>query len=174
MTQENAPARLPTHITTDFSELEAEFMKRVARIVWATLATVDRKGRPRTRISHPIWVVENGQPVGYWSTVPGSLKSKHIARNPNVSLTYWDPVHEQIYIQAKADWLDTPEDRQRIWDLYKDTPEPLGYDLAVWGFWKAGPQGKNFGVLRLQPTRVELFSIGALMSRQPPIVWKPR
>jgi general stress protein 26 len=174
MTQEDAPTRLPTQETKTFADLEREFVKRVARIVWCSLATVDRQDRPRIRIAHPIWEVVDGKPVGYWSTFPRSLKAKHIARNPNVSLTYWDPVHEQIYVDAKADWLEAPEDKQRIWDLYKNTPEPLGYDLAVWGFWKDGPQGKNFGVLRLQPTRVELFSIGALMSGQPPLVWKPQ
>jgi general stress protein 26 len=174
MTQEDAPGRVPTHFANDFSDLEPEFMKRVARVVWCSMATVDRQDRPRMRIAHPIWEVADGKPLGYWSTFPRSLKAKHIARNPNVSLTYWDPVHEQIYVEAKADWLDAPEDRQRVWDLYKNTPEPLGSDLAVWGFWKAGPQGKNFGVLRLQPTRVEMFSIGDLMSRRPPTVWKAR
>jgi len=173
MTDE-APQRLATRKTSDFSELEPEFMKRVARIVWCTMATVDRQDRPRSRIAHPIWVMEDGKPVGYWSTVPHSHKRKHLARNPNVSLLYWDPVHEQIYIQAKANWLDSPEDRQRVWDLYKNTPEPLGYDLAVWGFWKAGPEGKNFGVLRFEPSRVELYGIADLISGAPPLVWKPK
>jgi general stress protein 26 len=174
MTQEEVPKRLAAQHTTDFSQLEAEFMKRVARIVWCSMATVDRAGRPRSRVAHPIWVVEDGKPAGYWSTVPHSHKRKHLAHNPHVSLSYWDPVHEQIYIDAEADWLDTPEDRERIWNLYKDMPEPLGYDLAVWGFWKAGPQGKNFGVLRFRPTRVELYGIADLMQGKPPIVWKPR
>ncbi len=164
---------MTTRMTNDFSELETEFLKRVARIVWCTLATVDRQDRPRTRIAHPIWAVEDGVPVGYWSTVPHSHKRKHLARNPNVSMTYWDQVHEQIYIQAEADWLDTPGDRERIWELYKQTPEPLGYDLAVWGFWKAGPQGKNFGVLRFKPSRVELYGIADLIAQRPPLVWKP-
>jgi hypothetical protein len=174
MSDETEGRRLPTRHTNDFAALEPEFMKRVARIVWCTLATVDRSGRPRTRIAHPIWEAVDGTPVGYWSTVPHSLKAKHIARNPNVSLTYWDPMHEQIYIEAEADWTDSPEEREYVWELYKRTPEPLGYDLAVWDFWKAGPHGKNFGALRLRPRRIELYSIGALMSGQPPLVWKPR
>lgn len=172
MTQE-APAFPPTRETTDFSELEAEFLKRVAKTVWCTLVTVDRQDRPRSRIAHPIWEIVDGKPVGYWSTVPHSHKRKHIARNPNVSMSYWDPGQEQIYVDATADWLDSPEDKERVWDLYKSIPEPLGYDLGVWGFWKAGPQGKNFGVLRLQPTRVEMYSLMAMFQRQPPIVWRP-
>ncbi len=31
-----------------FEELEADFWKRAARIVWCTVATVNRQGRPRT------------------------------------------------------------------------------------------------------------------------------
>ena len=49
---------------TQFSELEPEFIRRVARIVWCTVATIDRKGNPRTRILHPIWEVVDGTPIG--------------------------------------------------------------------------------------------------------------
>ena len=38
-----------------FSQIEKEFMDRVARIVWCTMTTIDRKSRPRARIIHPIW-----------------------------------------------------------------------------------------------------------------------
>ena len=31
-----------------FEEIEAEFQKQIARIVWRTVATVNRQGRPRT------------------------------------------------------------------------------------------------------------------------------
>ena len=37
-----------------FGEIEQEFMDRVSSIVWCSVATVDRKGRPRSRILHPI------------------------------------------------------------------------------------------------------------------------
>jgi hypothetical protein len=38
-----------------FDAIEEEFASRTRRIVWCTVATVDEKGRPRTRILHPIW-----------------------------------------------------------------------------------------------------------------------
>ena len=168
--QVDAPGRVPTHFTNDFSELEPEFMKRVARIVWCTVATVDRQNRPRTRILHPIWDVVGGKPIGYIATGRHSHKEKHVAGNPYVSLSYWDQVHEQIYIDAQADWADSREDRQRVWDMFKNAPPPLGYDPAM--IWANGPLADDFGVLRLAPHRIEMFSIGDLMQRKPPQVWR--
>ena len=31
------------------------FVEMAHRIVWATVATVDERGRPRSRVLHPIW-----------------------------------------------------------------------------------------------------------------------
>jgi general stress protein 26 len=166
MTQE-APGRQPPQRTQKFEDIAAEFTKRVARIVWCTMATVDTKGRPRTRIIHPIW----DGPAGYIGTGRTSLKAKHIAANPNVSFTYWDQMHEQIYIEAAAEWLDSDADKQRVWDLYKNTPPPLGYDPIL--IWREGPLAGDFGVLKLTPRRIELYSIAWLMQGKPPLIWKP-
>lgn len=157
-------------MTQDFAELQPEFMRRVARIVWCTVATIDRSGNPRTRILHPIWEIVDGAPVGYIATGRHSLKEKHIARNPYVSLSYWDPAQEQVYVDAKAEWSDAPAERQRIWDFFKNTPPPLGYDPGM--IWAGGPLADDFGVLRLIPSRVELWSLDALANRQPPQVWR--
>ncbi len=167
MTQEDATALPPA----DFAEIEPEFMRRVAKTVWCTMATVDRQGRPRTRIIHPIW--EPGG-TGWIATGRHSLKEKHLAGNPWVSFTYWDPGHEQIYVEARAEWVDDAAEKQRIWDLYKNTPPPLGYDPAIIPPWKDGPTSPEFGVLKLTPWRVELFGIGDMMSGKAPRVWKPR
>ncbi len=32
-----------------------EFLDIAHRIVWASVATVDRRDRPRSRVLHPIW-----------------------------------------------------------------------------------------------------------------------
>jgi len=109
-----------------FDEIAGEFNARVARIVWCTVATVDRKGRPRTRILHPIW---EGS-TGWIGTSRNSHKARHIEKNPYVSLSYWDQQQQQIYADCKAAWVDDPAEKQRIWDLYKSTPPPLGYDPA--------------------------------------------
>ena len=155
---------------TDFAELEPEFTRRVSRIVWCSVATIDRAGNPRTRILHPIWEVIDGVPVGYIATGRHSLKEKHIARNPYVSLSYWDQAQEQVYVDAKASWSDAPEERQRIWDLFKNTPPPLGYDPGM--IWQGGPLADDFGVLHLAPSRVEIWSLEDLAKRVPPLVWR--
>jgi len=44
-----------------------------------------------------------------------------------------------------------------------------GYGLR--SFWK-GPDDPNYGLLRLDPWRVELWSVKGLFSRTPPQVWR--
>jgi general stress protein 26 len=152
-----------------FDDIADEFNARVARIVWCTVATVDRKGRPRTRILHPIWE----GPTGWIATGRHSHKAKHLAHNPYVSLSYWDQQHQQIYADCRAQWVDDPATRRRIWDLYKNTPPPLGYDPAIIPAWKDGPDSPEFGVLKLMPWRIELFAIGQMATGQEPAVWRP-
>ncbi|MFN3238014.1 MAG: pyridoxamine 5'-phosphate oxidase family protein, partial [Pseudomonadales bacterium] len=71
----------------NFSVIAEEFDRRVKKIVWCTFTTIDRQGRPRSRMLHPIW---EGS-TGWIATGRHSFKAKHIAANPYVSLTYWDP-----------------------------------------------------------------------------------
>lgn len=136
-----------------FAEIEPQFMERVRRIAWCTAATVDRKDRPRTRILHPIW---EGT-TGWIATGRHTLKTKHLARNRHMSLTYWDPKHEQIHAEVVAEWDDGIASKRRIWDLYKNTPPPLGYDPAM--IWPNGPEDPAFGLLKLTPWRIHLFGI---------------
>lgn len=148
-----------------FAEIEQEFMARVRRIVWCSVATVDRQGRPRQRILHPIW---EGT-TGWIATGRHTLKTKHLAKNPYVSLSYWDPQHQQIYVDARAEWDDAPVTKQRIWDLYKSTPPPLGYDLKM--IWQS-PEDPTLGILKLTPWRIELYGLADLPAGKPPLVWR--
>lgn len=152
---------------TSFEEIADEFTARVSRIVWCTVATVDRAGRPRTRILHPIW---EGT-TGWIATGRHSHKEKHLAKNPYVSLSYWDPKHEMIYADCRAEWVDDQAEKQRIWDLFKNTPPPLGYDPAM--IWNEGPTQADFGVLKLIPSRIELNSLMDMMSGKGVRVWRP-
>jgi general stress protein 26 len=148
-----------------FSDIERDFMDRVSRIVWCTVTTVDRHDRPRSRILHPLW---EGS-AGWIATGRQSHKAKHIAHNPYVSLSYWDPKHEQVYAECRAVWEDSIDEKRRLWDLYKSTPPPLGYDLAM--FWKS-PDDPTLGLLKLTPWRIELWGLGDMMSGKPPRVWR--
>lgn len=151
---------------SEFAEIEDEFMRRVAKTVWCTFTTIDTKGRTRSRILHPIW---EGS-TGWIATGRDSLKAKHIAANPHVSLSYWDPDHEQVLVDCTAEWEDDQAEKQRLWDLFKSTPEPLGYDLAM--FFQS-VDNPGYGLMKLTPWRVELWSLAGLASGQSAQVWKP-
>ena len=151
---------------SDFSAIEADFMDRIRRIVWCTVTTMDRKDRPRARILHPVW---EGS-TGWIATGRDSFKAKHIAHNPHVSLSYWDPNHEQVFAECRAEWEDDPTEKARLWAFYKATPPPLGYDLAM--FWKDADD-PGYGLLRLSPWRIELSSLGGMMKGEAPRVWRP-
>ena len=149
-----------------FSNLADKFKEITERIVWCTLTTVDGQGRPRARMLHPIW---EGS-TGWIATGRHSHKAKHLASNPFVSLSYWDPQHEQTMIECRADWQDDSETKERIWELFNTTPEPVGYDPAA--FWPGGPDDPNFGVLKLTPWRLEVWGIAAMSQGEPPQVWR--
>ena len=70
----------------------ADFVEIAHRIVWCTLATVDGRGRPRSRLVHPVWTIEpGGELVGRVASRRGSPKSAHLAGTPFASCSYWDP-----------------------------------------------------------------------------------
>jgi len=78
-----------------------------------------------------------------------------------------------VYVEARAEWVDERADKERIWNLYKTTPPPLGYDPATIPVWKDGPLSPAFGVLKLTPWRIELTGLQVMMGK-PALVWKPR
>jgi general stress protein 26 len=127
----------------------------VRRIVWCTVATVDRRGRPRGRILHPYW---EGA-TGWILTNRNSHKATHLAANPWVSCSYWDQRHDRVHAECRAEWVDDPGEKVRLWDLFRSAPPPYGYDPA--GFWPKGAEDPNTGLLRLRPWRIELWIVPA-------------
>ncbi len=133
----------------NFSEIEAEFIERVFRVVWCSAATIDSHNRPRSRVLHPIW---EGA-AGWIATSPQSLKAKHLARNSALSLAYVADPFKPVYVECVAEWADDLATKQRIWDLFKGAPAPMGYDLAM--IWSS-PEDPTFGILKLTPWRIEV------------------
>jgi general stress protein 26 len=154
-------------VDVTWEELAEDFHRVTSRVVWCTVTTVDAKGRPRARILHPVW---DGN-TGWIATGRQSFKAKHIKSNPYVSLSYWDQEHEQVYAECRASWADTQATRDKVWDLVKNAPSPVGYDPAL--FWKEGPTDPNFGALLLDPWRIEVFSLREMMQGKPNRVWRP-
>jgi hypothetical protein len=132
-----------------FAEIEAEFIERVHRVVWCSAATVDSKNRPRSRVWHTYW---EGQ-VGWIATRRQTLKTQHFARNPYVSLGYVGEVFRPVYVDCAVQWADDLADKERVWNLFKNAPPPLGYDPAPIFI---SPDHENFGILKLTPWRIEL------------------
>jgi general stress protein 26 len=149
-----------------FADIKQEFKMRVERIIWCSVTTVDRSGRPRSRLLHPLW---EGS-TGWIMTGRNSFKGKHLAANPHVSCSYWDPQHQQVFADCVASWEDDPSEKERVWELFKTTPEPMGYNPEL--FWRGGPSDPTFGALKLSPWRIELWSLQDMMSGKEPRVWR--
>ena len=155
---------------TSFEEIQEEFTRRVQRIVWCTVATVDVRGRPRTRILHPNW---EGT-TGWIMTGRNTLKAKHLEANPYVSLTYWDQQHENVYVDGRAEWADDPAEKGRIWEMFKANPFPYGYDPSLIPGWTA-PDAPGFGILKVIPSRIELSGLSLEPGKTvPKWVWRRR
>ena len=99
-----------------------------------------------------------------------AVKTKHLAGNANVALSYWDPQHDTVVVQARAEWQDDAPTKQRIWDLIKNAPAPIGYDPAM--FWKGGVTDPTYGVLKITPYRVDLLGAQQMMAGKGPTVWR--
>jgi general stress protein 26 len=149
-----------------FGDIAAEFKRRTDRTVWCTMATADGERRIRSRIVHPLW---DGT-TGWLLTGRHSAKGKDVDGNAWTSLTYIDGAQEQVHVDCRTTWEDRLSEKRRLWDWFKSTPPPLGYDPGL--FFTKGVEDASFGCLRLVPWRIELWSLADLMSGKPPQVWK--
>lgn len=132
------------------------FVEMAHRIVWATVATVDAGGRPRTRVLHPIWDWDGTDLTGRILTSPLSPKAADLAVTPLVSLTYWTDNQDTCTADCAVSWDDTPEAREAGWRRFADAPPPVGYDPAIIPQWQSSTT-PAFGVLRLVPNRLRLM-----------------
>jgi hypothetical protein len=148
-----------------FSEIEEEFFRRVQSMIWCNVATVDHQQRPRSRLLHPIW---EGA-TGWIATHRNSYKRKHLAHNPYVSLAYITNIMQPVYVDCTAMWIEELEQKRRIWELFKNTPAPVGFDPAP-DFVSA--EHENFGLLKLTPWRIALVSFPAASHAEGQRIWR--
>lgn len=146
---------------TELTDIAPEFVAMAHRIVWATVATVDTRGNPSTRILHPVWEWDGTDLVGWIATSPGSPKARHLADNPVVSLTYWDPSHDTCTARCRTTWEMSADERRAGWDRFLHAPEPVGYDPNIIPQWTS-PTAPEFGILRLEPDALRVMP-GSLM-----------
>jgi len=145
-----------------FEDLQVEFLARVSQAVYCSMATIDRKGRPRSRIMHPIW----DGPIGWAISWPESHKAKHLAHNPHISLAYIYDKNKPVYVDAVTEWVEDIGEKQRIWDLHRSTPAPLGFNPQPH---YGSIDHPYYGLLKFTPWRIELGNLAG-----EPIIWRPR
>ena len=151
---------------TDLAAAAPAFVEVAHRVVWATVATVDRQGRPRTRILHPYWVWDGAALVGWIATSPTPLKRAHLERTPFVSVNYWSPDQDVATAECRASWAFDDDTRTWVWEAFRDAPAPVGYDPAIIPPWADGPTSPAFAALRLDPWRLRVMP-GSMMAGGP-------
>ncbi len=150
-----------------FEELQPQFDAIVQKLVWSTVSTVDRRGRPRTRIMHPVWEGFTGWTVS-WMT---ALKVKHLAANPYLSASYFSAEDGMVYAECRSGWVTDIAERERVWAFLSSFPGPYGYDPAA--LMGTQPDDARLGLLKLAPWRVEVSSFANLAAGKPALVWQP-
>jgi len=141
---------------TDLAVVAPAFREMAHRIVWATVATVDRHGRPRSRVLHPLWEWDGARLVGWVATGPTPVKRAHLERDPFVSVTYWHPSHDTCTAECRAEWAFDDETRTAVWDAFVSAPSPVGYNPSIVPGWDS-PTSPAFAALQLVPWRVRVF-----------------
>jgi general stress protein 26 len=154
-------------VADTFEDLQADFLRLTAEIVWCSVTTVAADNRPRSRILHPIWELVDGRPVGWITTRRTPLKAAHLRHSPCVTCAYWRPSHDAVLVDCLATWQDSPEQKQRVWSLFTTTPPPLGYDPGT--IWPGGPTDPDYSVLKLEPERIQIVTVETLTTRVPRI-----
>jgi len=146
------------------SEIAPAFVEMAHRTVWASVASVDAKGRPRSRVLHPIWEWDGSALVGWVGTGPTPTKRAHLAASPYVSVNYWSPSQDTCVAECRATWEFDDAARAATWERLKNGPEPVGYDPAIIPGWDA-PTSEGFASLRLEPWRLRVFPGSVLMGQ---------
>ncbi|HEX2315056.1 MAG TPA: pyridoxamine 5'-phosphate oxidase family protein [Thermomonospora sp.] len=150
-----------------FDAIREQFETYIGDIVYATMTTVDAKGRPRARVLIPVWEIVDGRPLGWLATYRTPVKAAHLAGNPHTTFSYWTRRQNAVSVDTVAAWVDDLETKKHVWELYARTSPPgAGYDLGQ--FWRE-PGDPKLHVLRLEPWRVQVIRGADLQSK----IWQP-
>lgn len=144
---------------------ESEFWDKArevgAKATWAYLATASGD-QPKVRVVHPaiegkrVWV----------ATGRSSAKAKHIGKNSKVELFYQigsDMVH--LTVTGRARFVDDAAEKKRVW-------EGKVFDYELGQFWPEGHSSREFGLMLIEPEKVELTSLAEMAQGKKPEVWR--
>ncbi|MBP2326223.1 general stress protein 26 [Kibdelosporangium banguiense] len=141
------------------SELVDALAEITGRIVWSTVSTTDRQGRPRTRIMHPVWRITPESVTGWIGTRRTPVKVAHLARSPWLTCSYWSPEHDAAFIDCRAEWAGP-----QAWDRLA-----TGYDPST--LWPDGPGSPDFAALTLTPYRIQIIRGADVAAGLPTPLW---
>jgi len=153
------------------ADVAPAFVEMAHRIVWASAASVDPQGRPRSRVFHPIWQWDGSQLVGWIATRPTALKRAHLAAHPFLSINYWTPSHDTCVAECHAELVYDQATRSMLWDLFSTTPPPLGYDPRIIPGW-TDPEAESFAAIRLAPWRLRVMPGTVLAGKGALLTWQ--
>ena len=165
-----AAAPAPAHPDgPSFDRIASEAIDIAHRVVWSTVTTVDRAGRPRTRVLHPLWRLEPDGVRGWITTRRTPVKSAHLRANPQVSCAYLAPDHDVAFFDGVASWVVDPVGRREAWEAFRAVPPPVGYDPVA--IFPGGPDSPDFAVLAVRPHRIQTLRGAALARGERPWLW---
>ena len=144
------------------AEVAPAFVRMAHQIVWCSAASVDAKGRPRSRVLHPIWEWDGEQLRGWIGTGATPTKRAHLEHSPYLSLNYWAPSQDTCVAECRASWAFDDETCTAVWKRLESAPPPVGYDPSIIPGWDA-PTDESFSVLVLEPWRLRVFPGSVLM-----------
>lgn len=157
---------------TTLQDIAPAFVEMAHAIVWCSAATVDAKGRPRSRVLHPIWQWDGSSLTGWIATGPTPIKRAHLAASPHISCNYWSPNQDTCVAECQAEWAFDDETRAMVWNLFRDGPAPVGYDPAMIPGWD-NAASPNFAALKLHPWRLRVMPGAVLMKGEgAAMVWR--
>lgn len=158
--------------TSALEDVAPAFVEMAHEIVWSVVGTTDTAGNPSTRVLHPIWEWDDGTLTGWIATDPRSLKARHLAENPRVSITYWAANHDTCTADCDVTWRLSPEDTRAGWDRFANAPEPVGYDPSIIPGWDT-PASEGFGILELTPSHLRVMPGSLLLAGEGELlVWR--
>ena len=138
------------------TETAPAFVEMAHRIVWASAATVDAQGRPRSRVLHPVWQWDGENLIGWIGTSPTPTKRAHLQASPFISLNYWASNQDTCVAECRAELVFDETVRTTVWNLFANTPPPVGYDPKIIPGWTS-PTCEAFVALRVEPWRLRVF-----------------
>lgn len=154
----------------EYADLRNDAARIIGDVAYATMATVDPRGRPRTRVLIAVWELDGESPVGWLGTFPTPVKSAHLAHNPHVTMSYWSHRQDTVAVDGAARWTDDEATAEHVWELYRQgSPRGCGYDPSQ--FW-SGPHDPGFRVLRIDPWRIQVLRGVDLARGRPARIWR--